>query len=1007
MTKKRVLFVLDYIKKNYVKEDKATGAVIDTFFDTEEGKWYKKEIRNAFTAMGLQDSVEYIVTYAYPQIPAIIKDNPKHPARIKYKAPTVKDFTEYKEFYINKIIELDPDIIVPLGGGGIKPFFNTSAISKVQGQPQEIEVKERLTQYLKYWFYPSYSPAYAQVKPDIMTYVQKDLRKIGDFLVRGEDAFTVTYKDYPVLDNDFDKVVAIFREALKHGKSYNDPVAFDYETNSLHAEYEGSKILTISLTWDGQPGVTIPLNHPERPWKPDQQKKLNQLVKLFLDSDLWKVGHNVKFDMRQSKFLIDKDITFKNTMDTEIGYFLGVSQTENKGLKKVAYEFTDMGGYEAPLDEYKDWFLGFLKTVYKVRNNEEGLADEDYLPNLSESDRDVALDWANKLLDMYGKPNDVRNPADGEKFSYEWIPFDILSKYAAGDTDVTYQINKGLLERYLEQKPRLLNLYTVHYPMLIDALVDMEVFGVQLDVSRMEEMKANFDTQANELEEELSKDELVQKVVEHKEELYEQGLEEKAKKPADRDPEIYKYYNKYRGVDGTKFNSGSKDDMQLVLFGYSGIMPPVEDRFLTKKGKDLLASNGGDTSQINYSHFSTGKAVIDWLEKNYPDFKLVQTLQKMSKVEKLRTSFTQKLIDMSDDKDVIHGEFMPDRTATSRLASKNPNLQQLPREVNDPRQADYNNQIKTAFVPNYEHNQDTIINIDYSSQEAHLAAVIADDQDMIGSFVNGEDVHKATAALMEDIPYDEVTKDQRTAAKKLTFGLMYGKSEMGYADEMGITQEEAEEKFKMYFKGKPKIKQSIDDAQNFLKENGYIEVPLGGFQRKAEEIWSSDYSKRSGALRTAFNTWVQGGSSYISTMAVIYVNRWLKQSKYNANLMLTVHDSITISSSFEDAPAVAYGAKYIMTHLPIKELQEVTYKGEKVDGFMDAEIGFGRSYGFEAEVSIDELKSFSSIDGFYDYYYAQKLLRDKHDNHMMSDEDYEASIKELEGKKEFYQKITK
>ena len=97
-------------------------------------------------------------------------------------------------------------------------------------------------------------------------------------------------------------------------------------------------------------------------------------------------------------------------------------------------------------------------------------------------------------------------------------------------------------------------------------------------------------------------------------------------------------------------------------------------------------------------------------------------------------------------------------------------MQQLPREVNDPRQADYNAQIKTAFVPNYEKGQDTIINIDYSSQEAHLAAVIANDQDMIGSFVNGEDVHSATAALMEGIPYDEVTKDQRSAAKKITFG---------------------------------------------------------------------------------------------------------------------------------------------------------------------------------------------------------------------------------------------
>lgn len=669
MTKKKVLFVLDFLKKHYVKEDKNTGKLKDTFFDTEEGKLYKQQIRQAFTDAGLVDNVEYYITYAYPKIPNIIKDNPRYPSRIKYKAPTISEYGQFKDYYIDKILDIDPDIVVPLAGGAIKPFFNSSAISKVQGQPELKEIKEGFN----YWFYPSYGPAYELVKPGVKMYVEKDLAKIGKFLVKGDEAFEPEQKNYPVLDNDFNAVVKIFKEALNHGQTYTDPVAFDYETNSLHAEYQGSKILTISFSWDGLDGVTIPVNHPERPWTDEQQTTINQLLKDFLSSDIWKVGHNVKFDMRQSKLLVNRDITFKHTLDTQIGYFLGVSQTENKGLKKVAHEFTDMGGYEEPLNVYKDWFLGYLKEIDKVREGKLELEDVTYLPNLSENDKEVAKGWADYLLDKYEKPAKVINSTDGGKFSYEWIPFDILSKYAAGDTDVTLQIHHVLLKKYLEPKPKLLKLYIEHYPDLIDALVDLEVFGVQLDVTRMQEMMANFDKQATELREELAKNELVQRAETHKEDLYAQGLEEKAKPVAERDKDIYKYYNKYRAEGATKFNPSSKEDMQLVLFGYSGITPPVEDRFLTKKGKDLLAS-GADESALTYIHYTTGKEMIDWLEENYPEFELVNILQRINKVEKLRTSFTQKLIDMADDKQVIHGEFMPDRTATGRMASKGPNL---------------------------------------------------------------------------------------------------------------------------------------------------------------------------------------------------------------------------------------------------------------------------------------------------------------------------------------------
>lgn len=307
------------------------------------------------------------------------------------------------------------------------------------------------------------------------------------------------------------------------------------------------------------------------------------------------------------------------------------------------------------------------------------------------------------------------------------------------------------------------------------------------------------------------------------------------------------------------------------------------------------------------------------------------------------------------------------------------------------------------MIPNKELGHDTIINVDYSSQEAHLAAIVAKDKDMIRSFMSGEDVHKATAALMSGVPYDEVTKDQRSAAKKITFGLMYGKTPAGYAADEGITIEEAERKFEEYFRGKPLIKQAIDDAQEFVRQHAYIEMPISGFQRKLEGINSSSKQEQQKALRQGFNSVIQGGSAAISTKALILVNRWLKTSPLNARVMVTVHDSITISTTKEDAKAVAIGTKYLMEHLPIPEIQ-FRYRGKLVTDFMQATPGFGKNYGFEAEVEPEEFDSFKSTEDFYDYYYARKLVSDKQANGLITERELKTELANLESAKYLYLK---
>lgn len=671
--KQKILFVLDYPHIEWLKE--ATNnpdEIVNTYFDSKPGKALREIMRESFTNAGVTEDLEYHVTFAYPIIPDVIKENKRDPALTKYKKPTVSQVNKYKQWLFDKIVEYDPTIIIPMGGNATKSLLNKSSITKVQGQPTEITVNDSYN----YWVYPTFSASYLMVKPDVTNFVREDLTKIGNFLVKGDDAFATHYKTYTVLNNDFDKVVAVFKEALQHGKTYNDPVVFDYETNSLKPEYDGSKILTISLAWQGNDGVTLPIDHPDMPWPEDEYKKLIQMLKLFLNSDIWKLGHNVQYDELVSKQVIDKNITFKNTLDSMVGYFLGVSQTAPKGLKKVAYEFTQLGDYEAPLNDFKDWFTLFLKDVHKVRQDKrEPIEDDDYLTTLTDEDKPKLLKLANELLDMYGTPMAVRNPIDNSKFSYEWIPYHIITQYAAGDVDVTSQVHQGLLKNYLtEDKPRLLDLYLYHYPKLLDVLSNIEAFGMQLNRSRLEEMMVKFDEERERLIKEIRSNPYVQQVEEHKAELYEQGLEEKAKPVAERDQEVYKNYNKYKGEGGTDFNPSSKDDVQLALYGYAGIKLPSDDKYLNKSGKELLAANYGDDSVLNYTSYTTGKEAMEYLTINHPDIELVSLLQEYNKINKLRTTYTQSLLDKADSKDVIHGKLNAVGTATGRLSSSDPNL---------------------------------------------------------------------------------------------------------------------------------------------------------------------------------------------------------------------------------------------------------------------------------------------------------------------------------------------
>ena len=231
---------------------------------------------------------------------------------------------------------------------------------------------------------------------------------------------------------------------------------------------------------------------------------------------------------------------------------------------------------------------------------------------------------------------------------------------------------------------------------------------------------------------------------------------------------------------------------------------------------------------------------------------------------------------------------------------------------------------------------------------------------------------------------------------------MYGKSPMGYANDEGVTKEEAEELFQKYFASKPKIKDAIERAQEEVKRNGSIRIPASGFVRQLGDIFSNQYSKQQSAIRESFNTIIQGSSAMLTQLALIAIDTYLAQSNLNANIIMTVHDSITLSVAHKDVEEAIKVSKYIMEHIPLPMLN-IEHNGKTILFPMEASSDVGSTYGYEFHYDKDDFYSFKSTKGFTEYYKLVKIVEDGKENKLITQEQYDKALQDLELKKPQYQ----
>jgi len=231
----------------------------------------------------------------------------------------------------------------------------------------------------------------------------------------------------------------------------------------------------------------------------------------------------------------------------------------------------------------------------------------------------------------------------------------------------------------------------------------------------------------------------------------------------------------------------------------------------------------------------------------------------------------------------VHTTYGQAVAVTGRLASNNPNLQNIPVRT------DRGKEIRKAFIPRDE--EHVLLSADYSQIELRIVAAISGDPAMCEAFQKGTDIHTATAAKVYNIAEEEVTKEMRYKAKSVNFGIIYGQGAFGLADNLGISRTEAKEIIDNYKKQFAGIQQYMDNTINFAREHGYVQT-LMGRKRWLRDIGSSNFTVRGFAERNAINSPIQGTAADMIKMAMIKVHKMMKDEGFKSRMILQVHDEL-------------------------------------------------------------------------------------------------------------------
>ena len=353
---------------------------------------------------------------------------------------------------------------------------------------------------------------------------------------------------------------------------------------------------------------------------------------------------------------------------------------------------------------------------------------------------------------------------------------------------------------------------------------------------------------------------------------------------------------------GEKFNLASPKQLGSILF-------------------DKLKIGGAKQKKTKTGQYATGEEVLSYLAHEH---QIVRDILEWRQMVKLQSTYIDALPNQVDKKTGrVHTDYMQTVAATGRLSSNNPNLQNIPIRTERGRL------IRKAFIARDENY--TLLSADYSQIELRIIAALCGEENMIKAFQNNEDIHKSTAAKVFNVPLDQVTKEQRSHAKTVNFGIIYGVSAFGLSNQTNLSRKESAELIEAYYQTYPKLKSFMSSQVDFARENGYVET-ISGRRRYLKDINSANAIVRGGAERNAVNAPIQGSAADIIKIAMINIHKKLTAEHWKSKMLLQVHDELVFDVHNSELDSIQPMIKHEMEN------------AFKMAVPLDVEIGWGKNW---------------------------------------------------------------
>lgn len=353
---------------------------------------------------------------------------------------------------------------------------------------------------------------------------------------------------------------------------------------------------------------------------------------------------------------------------------------------------------------------------------------------------------------------------------------------------------------------------------------------------------------------------------------------------------------------GEKFNLASPKQLGDILF-------------------DKLKIGGVKQKKTKTGQYATGEEILSYLATENPIVKDILDWRQLIKLQNTYVDALPNQVDKITQR--IHTDYMQTVAATGRLSSNNPNLQNIPIRTERGRQ------IRKAFVARDENY--TIVSADYSQIELRIIAALSGEENMIAAFQNHEDIHKSTASKVFNVPLEEVTREQRSHAKTVNFGIIYGVSAFGLSNQTSLSRSESAALIEAYYKTYPRLKSYIQEQIEYARENGFVQTILGR-RRYLKDINSANAVVRGAAERNAVNAPIQGSAADIIKIAMINIHEKLISENWKSKMLLQVHDELVFDVHNSELEKIQPMIKYEMEH------------AFKLDVPLDVDLGAGKDW---------------------------------------------------------------